>query len=69
MVAVIFENIIIFVLDLPVRPTRRYDNVRILWGNVMSGYPGITINWLPSLIAHRDFTPVNMQGIVAIPKR
>ena len=69
MVALGFEGIIIFVLDLPSSPARDPDFHHRLVGNPMIRRPGIVMNDLAIGTRNLQFTPVDENRIVASAQR
>ena len=66
MVAMILENIVVFILAFPTGTTTSNNLWCILHLNVKAGYPLIAIEAFPRLfVDNAKITPVNQQSIIA----
>jgi len=62
MIALGFQGVVVFVFDLPARAARNDPCGHVLLGEGPVRDPGMVVKDFSGGVAHRDFTPVDLQG-------
>ena len=60
-----FKNIVVFVFNLPARPSGGHDRRHIVLGNFQIGDKAVAIKNLSLGRGHGEFTPVDFEGVLA----
>lgn len=61
-----FQDVIVFILDLPAAATGGYEFSHGVIGNRVSSHPGVGVHHLPGRGCGREFAPIDQPRIVAV---